>query len=460
MKNVLAIARLTFWEGIRMRIVVIFLVTLGLIVLRLPFALKGDETVAGRLQTFLSYSLGAVSTLLGLACVFLSSWTLTSDIKSNTIHMLVTKPVSRLQILLGKWLGINLLMLALVLLCGGVIYGFACFIKSRPVTFQRDEINIRDVVWRARVAATPRPIEDFKAKAKEWVESQVKQGQVFSRGEDYAVAERVKELINEWRKVDPGEMEGYLFENLIPPRNPGEAVQVRYRARGVPLPPQEMLGIEFAFGDPDQMTQISGWHLAQERSGDLHQFLVNGQGVVKNGRSLLVVRNPEGQRSSIVFDLDKWLTIMYNISSFEENYAKTLAIIFGRLAFLSAVGLFFGVFTSFPVACMCAATFYVICLGMPFWLESIGANLEFRTDAVDPYGKLGPAVRLVLVPLMKVAFPNFSVYDGTAHLIDGEYISMGLLAKSLAHTLLYGIALLLGPGWLVFRSREIAQVTV
>ena len=46
-----------------------FVIVLVFMLLRLPFTVRGDETVAGQLQTFLSYSLGAVGTLLGLASV-------------------------------------------------------------------------------------------------------------------------------------------------------------------------------------------------------------------------------------------------------------------------------------------------------------------------------------------------------------------------------------------------------
>ena len=49
MKPILAIGRLAFWEGIRMRIVLVFIVVLIFVVLRLPFALRGDETLALKL---------------------------------------------------------------------------------------------------------------------------------------------------------------------------------------------------------------------------------------------------------------------------------------------------------------------------------------------------------------------------------------------------------------------------
>lgn len=462
MRNILAIARLTFWEGIRMKIVLVFLIVLVFIMLRLPFTLRGDETLAGRLQTFLEYSLGAVSVLLGIACVFLSCATLSNEIKNNVIHLVVTKPVSRLQILAGKWLGINLLMILLLVLCGAAVYGFARFIKSSPAAFQRDEINVRDVVWRARVAATPTPPAELEVQAREWVRSQVKQGQNFARGEEYAVRERTRHLENAWRTLPPNYGRVYEFENLIAPRRADEAMQVRYRVRGIPLPVNEQVALNFTFADPDTSQQLGGWHQARERSGDLHQFLVRGQAVIKEGRAAIAVANPLPQTGKTVvhFEGDDWLQILYNIGTFEENYVKTLLIIAARLAFLSALGLLFSVFVSFPVACLGTFFAYGLSLGMPFWLEAIGANLEFRTADIDPYGRFGPAIRLLLVPLMKFLLPNFAVYDGTTHLIAGEYISMALLLKSLGHTIIYGALLLFLPGWLMFRSREIAEVTV
>ena len=475
MRNILAIARLTISEGVRMRLVLVFAVVLVFIMLRLPFTLQGDDTLTGRLQTFLSYSLSAVSLLLGLSCVFLSCATLTNEIKNCSIHLVVTKPVSRFQILAGKWLGVNVLMTVLVLLCGLTIYGFARFIKSGPAANERDKISIRDVVWRGRVAAAPTPPGDLLERAREWVKSQIKQGQDYARGEQYAVVEKLKDLQNDWRTLGPGDQRVYRFDNLVPPRSADAAIQVRYRARGVGLGLDELVRMRFVFVDPDNGEPLGGeafvdpdtgqylaGFAAEARSQDRHQFLVRGQSVIKEGRTALLVTNlPRVEAQPVIhFDSDDGLEILYNVGTFEENYVKTLLIIIGRLAFLSAVGLTFGVFVSFPVACLCACTFYVVCMGMPFWLESIGANMEVRLVSIDPYGHLGPAIRFVLVPLLKFAFPNFALYDGARHLIDGEFIRAGLLCKALLHTLIYGGVLLFVPGWLVFRSREIAEVTV
>lgn len=459
MRNVLAIARLTFREGVRTRMVVVCLVLLALSLLLLP-SVRGDLTRAGRLQTFLAYSLSATSLLLGLACVFLSCATLAGEFKTQTLYLVVTKPVTRLQVLLGKWLGINLLLGLLLLISGGVIYGVARYIKAGAAAFPRDEITVRDVIWRARVAGRPTPPPELEQQARQWVESQLKQGQEFARGSEYAVAQRMREMLTEWRSLKPGHGRAYLIEGLIPPRQPEQVVQVRYRVRGVPVPLDEMVSVSFAFADADSGQRITDWHTTRERIADLHQFLVRGQSIIRNGRALLLLLNPPQQNMTVFVDPEDGLQILYPVGSFEENYVKTLLIILARLGFLSAVGLLFGVFVSFPVACFVVMSVYVGCVGMPFILESVGAGAEYLNPKIDPYGHLGPVIRRVLLPLLHYVFPNFGEYDGARHLIAGEYIDYPLLGRALLHTAVYGALLLLVPAWLVFRAREVAEVTV
>jgi len=462
MKNVLAIARLTFREGVRMRIVLVFVVVLGFLMLWLPFTVRGDQTVTGQLQTFLSYSLGATGLLLGLAGVFLSCSTLTTEFRSMTLHLVLTKPVSRIEVLAGKWLGINILLLLLLALCGAAIYGFAVLIKNRPASFERDRLNVRDVVWQARVAATPKPPPDLEKEARQWVESELRQGREFSRGTEFAVAQRLKQMEREWRRIPPQHFALYDFEGLVEPRDPETVFQVRFRANAKPMPLDEMIAIDFGFLDPETHAWLGEVHRTQERANIWHEFLARGQGFIKDGRATLAVANPAPptRSTAIVFDEEPWIQIMYTIGTFEESYLKVLLLIAGRLAVLSALGLFFSVFVSFPVACFCVLTFYVICLGIPFWMEGIGANLELPVASVDPYGSFGPAVRLLLVPLMKFVFPNFSEYSGVDQLIAGEYVSTWLVSKAMLHTAVYGAVLLFVPGWAVFQRREIADVTV
>jgi len=458
MKRILAIGRLAFWEGIRMRIVLVFIVVLIFVVLRLPFALRGDETLAGRLQTFLSYSLGALSVFMSLATVFLSCATLTKEIQECSLHLVVTKPVSRFEILVGKWVGVNALNVLMVILSGLVIYGFAVFIKSRPEQFLRDRVKLDEVIWTARAAG--RPAEpDFYGDARRYVEELAAQGREFTQGKEEAIRQRAQEAREDWKRVPPLGYQVYEFEGLAPPQSGETVYQVRFKAQSVPVGVNDQLRITWMLLNPETGAPLARLD-TDERSSVRHQFLVRA-GVVRNGKAAIAVVNPpENRRESIYFEGDDGLEILYKVGSFEMNFTKSLLLILFRLAFLSAAGLFFSTFVSFPVACFCVLTIFMFCLGMPWWLESIGANLERIDPRVDPYGPFGPAVRMFLVPVLTLLLPDFIAYDGVGRLIDGYAIPVGLMWRSAAHTLIYGVLLLVLPGWLIFRSREIAETIV
>ncbi|MGE3181943.1 MAG: ABC transporter permease [Phycisphaerae bacterium] len=478
MKPVVAIARLTFWEGIRMRIVLVFLVALVFILLLLPTALRGDGTLAGRLQTFLSYSLGAVTALLGMATVFLSCSTLSNEIRYFQIHMVIAKPVSRFQILLGKWLGVLSLNVVILALCGVAIYSFARIVKNQSVGFERDRVNINSAIWTSRIRVEPvRPVEEWTQAALAHVQSMVASGEIPTMsGErkitkadlaDPALAQAFEQRFTKeelaWRLIGNNEFRDFRFENLPEMTDPNEIIQVRFRARGLPLPLEELLKIEWQVIDPETGQAMGNPILTDKRSAQRHQFLLRGAPVIRDGKMVLRVSNPFSPSDDvkIMFEQKNALELLYTVGSFEANFVRALLTVLLQLVFLSAVGLFFSTFVSFPIACLCTFTAYIIGLAMPFWLESIGATIDpVMLDAEhDPYWIFGPFVRSVLVPMLYL-FPDFTKFNGGAMLVDGELIGTRLLAEASIRTFVSGALLLLGVGWLVFRQREIAAVTV
>ena len=118
-----AVARHTIAEGIRMKVALVFII---LIIVMLPFLMittRGDGTLPGKVQNFLAWSLGTVNLFLGLLTIFLACGSLAGEIRDRQIHTVVTKPVRRWQILLGKWLGIGLLDLVMLMVAGLAAYG-------------------------------------------------------------------------------------------------------------------------------------------------------------------------------------------------------------------------------------------------------------------------------------------------------------------------------------------------
>ena len=123
MQRIFAIAWLTWKAALRFKL---FLVIAGLLlaaVVGLPLLIQDDGTARGFTQIILTYTLSAITSLLGLSTLWLACGTLARDIEECQMQVVATKPIARWQIWLGKWLGIVSLNAALLVIAGGSVYG-------------------------------------------------------------------------------------------------------------------------------------------------------------------------------------------------------------------------------------------------------------------------------------------------------------------------------------------------
>ena len=134
------IAMLTFREAARRRILlaalllgVVFLVvfSLGFHFITIEVEAEIGERQLLELNQMRNFLLMAgmyvVNFLSAIMTVLTSVDTLSGEISSGTIHTLVSKPIHRYEIVLGKWLGfVGMITLYLLLMGGGVI-GFIYF---------------------------------------------------------------------------------------------------------------------------------------------------------------------------------------------------------------------------------------------------------------------------------------------------------------------------------------------
>src|SRR5213075_2201128 len=127
MQRVLAIAWLTWKAAFRFRLFLVLAFLLLAAVVGLPLLIKDDGTARGFTQILLTYTLTAISALLGLSTLWLACGTLARDIEECQMQVVATKPIARWQIWLGKWLGIISLNAVLLALAGGSVYGLLLY---------------------------------------------------------------------------------------------------------------------------------------------------------------------------------------------------------------------------------------------------------------------------------------------------------------------------------------------
>ena len=133
MNTIHTIARLTFHEAWRRRMVLLALVlgaafillfTVGFALITREMRSEGPSEVLIRLlnMNLLLSGLYVVHFLAVMLAIFASVDTISGETASHTIQTLITKPVRRWEVMFGKWLGsAAMLALYLLLLGGGVI---------------------------------------------------------------------------------------------------------------------------------------------------------------------------------------------------------------------------------------------------------------------------------------------------------------------------------------------------
>jgi hypothetical protein len=106
-RRIWAIARLSIKEAIRRRVLWVFLIVLLFFLFGMWFLpTKPEDQIRSYVQAvFLVFAL-----LLVLTLSLVAAFSIPTDIKSQTIHTILTKPVERFELLLGRFLGFGVLM--------------------------------------------------------------------------------------------------------------------------------------------------------------------------------------------------------------------------------------------------------------------------------------------------------------------------------------------------------------
>jgi ABC-type transport system involved in multi-copper enzyme maturation permease subunit len=107
-RRVFALAKLSFKEAIRRRVLWVFLAFL--IVFLFPPRWFLDIKKEDEIRTNVSVIYWAMTPLLLVTAGLLAAFGIPNDVKSQAIHTIVTKPVQRFEIVLGRFLGYTALM--------------------------------------------------------------------------------------------------------------------------------------------------------------------------------------------------------------------------------------------------------------------------------------------------------------------------------------------------------------
>ncbi len=455
-----AVARQTFAEAIRMKIAVFFFILMALGFWGATQT-HGDGTICGRVQSFLAYSLTSVGVLLSLLSIFLSR-SLSDELVHRQILVVMTKPVSRWQFLLGKWLGVALLNAGLLALTGAGIYlTVTQYLAKQPPLNPYDAHRLFEEILVAR-HASPFEVPDFTADANRLYESNLEEGK-YDHVESLDVPKKKQELRREletrWRYVPTGQYRDFEFRNLLCDRGRDSWIQLRYRAKADRYPTDDVLRSFWAIGDPEKDTAT--YTQRRRDVGDRwHTMPIPADAVAADGTLKVRFNNInlyEGEpqfQNLYLFEGPRAVEAFFVVGTFGGNLVRALLLMQFKLMFLAAVALAFVTVFSFPVACLCSIAVYVLAATRNFVGDAFG-----MLDKEGAAGAFRDSFTFLLKGLYLIV-PDFAAYNPVESIVDGRNVTLAWVLWGALWLALVGTGLMLLLSWVLFHRREVSEVSV
>jgi hypothetical protein len=457
MQRIFAIAWLTWKAALRFRLFLVIAALLVAAVVGLPLIIKDDGTARGFTQILLTYTLSAITGLLGLSTLWLACGTLARDIEECQIQVVATKPIARWQIWLGKWLGIVTLNAALLAISGVCVYGL---LQWRAAKLPASEQTVlREQVLVARGSARPpNPGAEIDAAAGEILTNRLKSSPELAGSADLPEVEKqIREQVKAaYQLVPPGTYRVWQVDLSSQKESlHGQPLQLRIKFNSAGGGAGGTFTGMWLVGNSQKMEP---WRSeAMSLSPDtFHEFQVPAN--LLDDKGVLTIAFINANSTSLLFPLEDGMEVLYPEGGFALNFARGLGIIFFWMALMAAIGLMAASVLSFPVA----AFFSVAVLAVVLSSGMLAETVENGTVGVgnEEKGIAGHSVAdVVLIPLFRgilnvVNFAtNFSPVDS---LSSGRVISWAELGAAFGQivVVLGGIAGVIGVA--LFNRRELA----
>jgi hypothetical protein len=456
MRKMWAVATNTIRQALRMKVAAVFFVLLLVLLPVMGSTATGDGTLKGRLQTFVSYGLSLTSVLLSLLTIIVSTYTVTSDIEHRQIYTVVTKPIRRYQIVLGKVLGVIVLDVVLLVLFAGIVYGVTAWVPRFVNATQEERQAVDNEFYTARASLKP-PLADVQKEVEATYRKLSKEdlATIYPR---MTREEVFKQLTNrfrlEKRAAAVGQWLVWEFHN-VKVHDPNQSLFVRFKYDVSVTPQDEQVYGQWQVGDPRQQggqTQVRT-PIAEQMRKDIvrkfHELEVPASVVAPDGYLAVGFYNPPLNQTVVLFPIEDGLEVLYKADTFTGNFVRATLLILCRLVFLACLGALAASFLSFPVAILFCVVIFVTGTASGSIVESFG-YMGQNISRIYTYTVQG------IIQLL----PQFDKYSPTKFLVPARLMTWGFLGQvALVMVMIKGLLLLL-LALLIFSFRELAKVVV
>ena len=459
MYSIWAVAKNTFATAVRMKIAIVFLLMLIILLPVMSVIMTGDGTARGKLQSFVSYGLSLTAFLLSLLTIIISTYTITSDIKHKRVYMVLTKPIRRFEFLCGKFLGVLMLNLILLLLFSAVIFILTLQIP-RIADADPTELQELDRQFFTARASLPMTIDRnlIKQEARKAYEEMKKADQLpDGKTEREILVELIKQKELQARATEPGGELVWEFENInTKSLDQGQNIFVRFKYDVSVKPPDKKITGTWWVGDYRQIKYGDGnlktpGYIATRRDivSTVHEIEIPADAVAADGYLAVVFYNEPVNNTTVIFPIEDGLEVLYKAGTFTANYIKTVILILARLIFLAALGVSVSTWLSFPVAIL-------VCLSVFF----TGLINSFIVGSFDYLSQTMTIFYSFTIKPIIWLLPKFDAdLSVTKYMVSSKILGVAFLLTVIGILMIKTI-IVSSLGILIFSRREIARITV
>ncbi|TAN38114.1 MAG: hypothetical protein EPN23_03215 [Verrucomicrobia bacterium] len=454
MRSVWAIALISLRNAIRSRVVALLLTILVVGIIAIPLTVKSDGTLTGYVQILVRYTLGFSIGILMMATVWAGCAAVSLEIQLKQIHLLVTKPVSAMQLWLGKWLGLVILNSAALLVCAGTTYGLLRWNTRAQHLGAADQQKLASEIMVARVRLAPLPFaleERVRARFAELAAH----GEVPTNMPVTAVLAALQESAQmEAHTVAP---RGNLTWRFVLPAalTHTAAFQLRYKLASSFLAPLTMQGRWIVGreqgGQPYESTQA-------HPSNGQHSLTIPGTALRGTGALLVTYSNVNQTPVTLIFGPEKALELLAPVGGWLPNFARALLISACLLALIAALGVTAGSLFSMPVAAFVVFQALVL-ISTAGMIHSLAAR-EVNFTSLLP-GHLTSAAWLDqtmvwFYRVLEILVMPMRSADPMALVAAGEWVSWPMVAWAFLQQIVLASGVLLLLAVAALRRRELA----
>jgi hypothetical protein len=457
MYSIWAVATNTIRQALRLKIAAIFIVLLIVLLPIMGFTATGDGTIKGKLQTFVSYGLSLATLLLCLLTIITSVYSVTSDIQQKQIYTVLTKPIRRFQLLLGKLIGVILLDIMLLTLFAVIIYTITIYMPKFSRLTDDELTRLNNEFFTARASLTPAEpdVSQEVLDTYKQLEKGGLLGELFlNLSRDEIIAQLTSQKKLEKRAAAVGQELLWEFHN-VRPADQNENLFIRFKYDVSVNPPDLQVYSQWFAGDYRQVkygTKIETPIYSFERKDVIRtsrEIQIPADAVAQDGYLAIGFINVPLNDTVVIFPLEDGLEVLYKADTFTANFVRANILILARLIFLASLGILASTFLSFPVAILLCLVFFFTASFSGFVLESF----DFLSEG------LSGVYSYTLKPIIGF-LPQFDKFSPTKFLIPGRLLNWPTMAQVAAPMACIKAPLLLLLGLLIFSYREIAKVIV